>query len=177
LALAQEQAGDAVRARLAARQALAVPGAATPVRAQAQQVLSRLPGDATDDLLRVLDSEPPDGWVVVLRDELLRATDLPAAERCVVVRGFLDGVLTRPDRAYELAQSLLSIVLELPPRPYEVLVTAVVEASSQRPPEDVDRLQAVIGSAMARFAIPQWQRLAASLNAAAKAAGQPATWR
>jgi tetratricopeptide (TPR) repeat protein len=177
LALAQEQAGDAARARLAARQALAVSSAAAPVRAQAQQVLSRLPGDAADDLLAVLDSEPPDEWIGVLREELLRAAELPGDERCVLVRGFLDGVLARPERAHPLAQSLLSVVLELPSRPYDVLVTAIVEASRQRAQEDVDRLQAVVGSAMARFAIPQWQRLAASLNAAATAAGRPATWR
>ncbi len=177
LALAQEQAGDAARARLTARQTLAVAGAAAPVRAQAQSLLTRLPGDAAQDLLAVLDSEPPDERAGVLREELLRAAELPAGERCRVVRGLLDGVLARPEHAYELAQALVGVVLELPPRPYDALVTAVVASSGRRPQEDVDRLHAVIGSAMARFAIPQWQRLAASLNAAATAAGQPATWR
>jgi hypothetical protein len=34
----------------------------------------------------------------------------------------------------------------------------------------------VLDSAMARFAVPQWQRLAASFDAAAQHAGLPA-WR
>jgi hypothetical protein len=53
----------------------------------------------------------------------------------------------------------------------------VVEASAGRPQPDADRLRSVVGSAMARFAIPQWQRLAASLNAVAESTDQPATWR
>ncbi|MEJ7744106.1 MAG: hypothetical protein WKF73_17135, partial [Nocardioidaceae bacterium] len=68
LALAHEQAGDHQRARLAARQALAIPGAAAPVRAQAQQVLARLPGRADQDLLSVLDAADPQQRIPVLRD-------------------------------------------------------------------------------------------------------------
>ena len=68
-------------------------------------------------------------------------------------------------------------MLELPPRSYDLLVAAIVHASAGRPEQDSARLQSVVGSALARFAMPQWQRLAASLNAAASAAGLPATWR
>jgi tetratricopeptide (TPR) repeat protein len=177
LALAHEQAGDRSRARLAALQAAATPDAAAPVRGQAQQVLSRLPGNASRDLLSVLDAEVREQWVVTVREEVMRAVELPKAERCDVVRGFLDGVLARPEASYALAETLLSVVLELPPRAFTLLVESVVAACADRPHDEDERLHAVLGSAMARFAMPQWQRLAASLNAAAEASGQPATWR
>jgi tetratricopeptide (TPR) repeat protein len=177
LALAHEQAGDRARARLAALQAGAVSSAAAPVRAQAQEVLSRLPGRPADDLLTVLDDEDREQWDAVVREEVLRAVDLPDAGRCAVVSGFLDGVLARPESSYTLAETLLGVVIELPPRSYSLLVEALVAAFALRPEDEAERLQAVLSSAMARFAMPQWQRLAASLNTAAQASGQPATWR
>lgn len=177
LALAHEQAGDGPRARLAARQALSAPEAAGPVRAQAQQLLARLPGDASEDLLAVLDEDDQERAVPVLREEMLRASRLPVGQRQAIIRGFLDGLLTRPERCYDLAQSLLQVVLEFPPRTYELILSAVVDACPGRPEQDTQRLHAVICSAMARFAVPQWLRLAATLNAAAQQAGEPATWR
>jgi tetratricopeptide (TPR) repeat protein len=177
LALAHEKVGESARARLAALQVSAVPSAAAPVRRQAEEVLSRLPGDASEDLMAVLDRTVREEWVPVLREEVMRAAELPPGERRALVSGFLDGVLARPESAYALAESLLAVVLELPPRLYTLLVEALVAACAGRPEDEVERLQAVIGSAMARFAMPQWQRLAASLNTAAAAAGQPATWR
>lgn len=176
LALAHEHAGDRPRARLAARQALGLTNAAGAVRTQAQQLLARLPGGPSEDLLAVLDAEHADEWGGVIREELVLAADLPAGQRLSVLSGFLDGVLERPPAAYDLAESLLQILLELPPRPYDLLVPAVVEAVAGRSEDDTARLRAVICSAMARFAIPQWQRLAGSLNAAARALGEPATW-
>lgn len=113
----------------------------------------------------------------LVREEVLRLAELPAGQRCVEVSGFLHGALARTEASYELVQSLLQVVLELPPRAYDLLVATIVDAADGRPQQDVERLRAVVGSAMARFAIPQWQRLAASLNAAAQATGQPATWR
>ncbi len=177
IALAHEQAGDADRARLAARQALAVAGAAAPVRTQARRILARLGNDASDDLLSVLDTEERVRWVPVIRDEVLRAVDLSREQRNDIIRRFLDGVLARPASSYELSQDLLHVVLELPPQPYALLVASIVEGCAARPEEDTDRLHEVISSAMARFAMPQWQRLAASLNAAEEAAGRAATWR
>lgn len=176
LALTAARGGDARRARLAARQALGVPSAAPPVRAQAAQVLAELP-PADDDVVAVLDTEPPDRWPAVLREEVVRLVEAPAGERDVTVRAFLDGLLHRPGTAYGLAESLLSVVLEQPPRGYERMAAAVVHGCGGRPDADADRLRAVLGSAMARFAIPQWQRLAATLNELATAAGQPAAWR
>ncbi|HVM28410.1 MAG TPA: tetratricopeptide repeat protein [Mycobacteriales bacterium] len=176
LALAHEQAGSTARARLCAVQALAVAGAAPPVRAQAQALLARLPGRPHEDLLTVLDAEPREEWVPLLREEAVRVAELPA-ERAVTVRAFLDGVLARPESAYDLAQALLDVLLELPPSAYTPLVAAVVEACADRPEQEQERLRAVVGSAMARFALPQWQRVAIDLNRAAERAGQPAAWR
>lgn len=177
LALAHEQAGDRPRARLAAAQVLAVPSAAAPVRTQAQLLLARLPGRLDEDLLAVLDAEDQQSWVAVLREELLRVAEQPAGERRALVSGVLDGLLARPAVAYDLAESLLQVVVELPPRTYEAFVSALVQASAGRPEAQTARLRAVLSSAFARFALPQWQRLVASLNAAAEASGQPATWR
>lgn len=177
LALAHERAGERARARLAALQAGAVPSAAAPVRRQAQEVLERLPGRASEDLFTVLDDDAREQWVAAVRDEVLRAAALASEGRAALISGFLDGVLARPGASHALAETLLAVVLELPPRTYGLLVEAVVDACAGRPDEEADRLQAVLGSAMARFAMPQWQRLAASLNTAAEACGQPATWR
>ena len=177
LALAHQQAGEPAPARLAARQALAVTGAAAPVRAQARQLLAPDPGCTHEDLLTVLDARDPAQWVAVIREEVVRVAESPPDALATLVRGFLDGLLERPGASYDLAESLLHVVLELPPATYGLLVSAVVNSCSHRPAEEVDRLHSVLGSAMARFAMPQWQRLAASLNAAAEVAGEPATWR
>ncbi len=177
LALAYAGADLPARARLAALQALAVPQADAPVRAQASALLGRLPGDPTQDLQTVLSDTPPEQWAAVLREEVLRAVELRGGQRQALLRGMLDGLLTRPGQAHDLAESLLQVVVELPPRPYAQVVAALVLGSSGRPKDQTTRLHAVIGSAMARFAIPQWQRLAAALNEAAAAAGQPQAWR
>ncbi|MDQ3627479.1 MAG: hypothetical protein M3419_01415, partial [Actinomycetota bacterium] len=157
-------------------QALAVAGAAAAVRAQARQLLSRLPGRTHEDLLVVLDAEPRERWATVLREEVLRIVDLPVRQRSVIVEGFLDGALARPGASYDLVESLLQVVIELPPGGYGLLVGAIEDACADRPGQDTERLRAVIASVMARFALPQWQRLAASLNAVAQEAGRPATW-
>lgn len=177
LALAYDEVGDVARARMAARQALAVAGAAGPVRTQAREVLARHPGADAGDLLVVLDEEDHDRWTAVVREEVLCWADLPVARRGAFLRGFLDGVLARPGRAHDLAESLLQVVLEVPPRPFGLMVAALVEGVAGRPQHEVDQLRAVLGSAMARFAMPQWQRLAAALNAAAEEAGAPGGWR
>jgi len=177
LALAYAACGVPARARLAALQALAVPQAQAPVRAQASALLGQLPGDPVQDLQTVLSDTPPEQWAAVLREEVLRAGELPADEYRALLRGMLDGLLARPGQAYDLAESLLHVVVELPPRPYAQAVAALVLGTSGRPEDQTARLHAVIGSAMARFAIPQWQRLAAALNDAALAAGQPQAWR
>ncbi len=177
LALAYERSGDLPRARLTAGQALVVSSAAAPVRAQCHELLKRLPAPQTSDLLTLLDAEPNDAWGALIRPEVLRALELSGAERIAVLSGFVDGLLTRIGASYSLAESLLHVALELPPRAYEQTIVALVEACAHRPEDQTARLNAVFASAMARFAIPQWQRMAASLNAAAAAAGYPQDWR
>lgn len=177
LALAYEQHGERHRARLAALQAGAVAGAALPVRHQAQAILSRLPGHPAEDLFALLDEDDRSQWQVILREEVIRVADLGPSERSRFVADFLAALVPRSDTAHALAEALLAVVLELPPKTYTLLVEAFVAACAGCSAEERDRAQATVGSAMARFAMPQWQRLAASLNAASEAAGQPATWR
>lgn len=158
-----------------ARQALAIPDAAEPVRAQAAELLARLPDPARPDLLTVLAGEPSEHWSAVVREEVFRwSTD--AAHRRQGTAEFVDGLLSGPGDAYRLAESLLGVLLELPPDPYLDMVAALVEVSGARAPEQTERVQAIMRSAMARFAMPQWQRLAASFDAAASSAGQQAAW-
>ncbi len=151
--------------------------AAAPVRALAREVLARLADDSDGDLATVLDAEPVERWPAVLREEMLRLGDVSAAERHEVVRGVFDSLLTRPGASYDLAASMLHVLLELPPALFGDMVVAVVHATGGRAEEDAQRLRAVVGSALARFPVPQWQRLAASFNQAATAVGEPAVWR
>jgi len=177
LAVAYERTGHHARARLTARQALAIPSADPPVRDQAQQVLDRLHGVTGLDLLTVLDAEPTQRWSALIREEVLRWCEAPRPERRSAIRGVLDGLLERPGSTYDLAESLLSVIIELPPPPYAEMVSSIVQVTAELAPPARERIHAIIGSAMARFAIPQWQRLAGSLNAADAAAGRAGVWR
>lgn len=177
LAVAHERVGDAARARLAARQALAVTAADPAVREQAKGLLYRLRTASRADLLSVLDAEPTDRWPAIVREEALRWCDAGPAERSEGVDGFVGALLSRPAESSELARALLAVLLELPPGPYHLLVTAVVQATGARAAQEGERARALVASALVRFPMPQWQRLVASLNAAAVASGQPAGWR
>lgn len=176
LALAYQQAGDAPRARLAARQALSVPDAPAPVRAQARELLRNEPDADIDDLFAVLESDPV-ATASILREELARWVEITNEKRCPLVGGFLDRLLAHPAAAYDLAESYWAVVLELPPRPFDLVVQAMIAACATRGAAEVSSLQAILESAMARFALPQWQRLVGCLNNAALAAGQAANWR
>ncbi len=177
LALACARAGQDTRARLAARQSLAVPAAAAPVRAQVRQLLAQLPPAAGDDLLAVLDDETSDRWAATIREEVLRLLETPADERRAAVASFLDGVLTRPRSAHQLVQSLLNVLLELPPPAYDAMVRAVVAAAIETSVEPGNRLRSVMRSAMARFPVPQWDRLATGFDSVAAEYGTPLGWR
>lgn len=177
LALAYEQSDQPARARLAARQVLAVDGIDVPVRAQASALLERLPGEPAADLVTVLEDEPVDQWVALVREELVRALALSDDGCRAVVRGVLAAVLALPDGAYDVAEALLGAVLEQPPRAYARLLAAVEDGCAVSGDEDQARLRSVLSSALARFAIPQWQRAATGLNDAAVAAGRPGSWR
>ena len=179
LALAAARAGQESRARLAARQALAV-AAAGPVRTQARQILAELPPGPGDDLLVVLDDEPPDRWTATVREEVLRLVEVAATERQSAVADFLEGALARPGTAARLTQSLLDVLLELPPAGYDTMIRAVVGAATEgggRSTPDPAALRGVMRSAMARFPVPQWQRLATSVEAVAAERGAPLGWR
>lgn len=177
LALAYQRLGNAARARLTARQAASISEADPQVRAQAEGVLCALLGGTSPDLVNVLDSEPPVRWHAIVRDEAQRWCAVGRDERLEDVDRFLEAVLDRPGGGYALTESLLGVLLELPASPYEELVGVLVELTGRRPEDVQHRVRAVVGSAMARFPLPQWQRLAESLNTAARTIGLPGEWR
>lgn len=176
LALAYEGTGDPDRARLAATQALDTPGAAPPVRAQAWEVLDRVEDEAGSCVLAVLDSEPTDRWVAVLREEVVRWAELPAAELRAEAGRWVDGQLARSGRGSDLAEAWINALLELPPADMEAVLHATVAALGERDEQDADRFRSGAARALAHFPIPQWQRFAQVANEAAEALDQPATW-
>ncbi len=176
LALAHERRGDTAQAVLAGQQALGVPAVAPLVRAQARELLERLPAASGHELFAVLDEEPMARWPVVVREEVVRWADGVPGARLDAAAAWIDGQLGRPDRAHDLAQTLLGALLELPPPGYQRVVTALVQAVARRDDADADEFRRVTRSAMARFAIPQWQRLAATFDQTAVEHGQPAAW-
>lgn len=176
LALAHERAGDAPRARLAARQALGVPSVPEPVAAQAAKALDRL-GAGDGDLVTVVDEESPEGQVGVLRAEVARWVDAAPAERHVAVDGWIDGQLGRPGRAPELAAALLGVLLELPPEPMKTVVTDLVRALGSREHAEQDRFRSDVSRAMIRFQGPQWMRLKDTFNRVTAELGEDGTWQ
>jgi tetratricopeptide (TPR) repeat protein len=128
LALAYEQCGDPARARLAARQALGVAGAAKPVREQAAALLERA-GNARDDLLRVLGDEPRDRWPGIVREQAaLWTADSEALNAdAPTLAAALDDAL---------AETLLGALLELPPDAFERLLDAFLHAGAR---EQIER--------------------------------------
>lgn len=178
LALAHERKADTARAWLAAQQALGVGGAEEPSRAQARQLLDRLPEAAGGtQLFVVLDQEPPPRWPAIVGEEVLRWADGTAAIRRAAATAWVDGQLRHEGLGYDLAETLLRTLLVLPPSAFHRVVAALVEAVGRRSLVDADRFRAVTRSAMARFPIPQWQRLAAMFDEVALEQGQPADWK
>ncbi len=177
LALAYETQ-DPARSRLAASQALAVSAAPPPVREQAEAVLARLPAYMGGELFAVLEdvAEVGDEWAVVLRDEVTRWVDCSPAERSEAAGHWVGGILQRSGRGPEFMEGFLNALLELPPVAYERIIEAVVRASARESEEGADRFRSISRSAMARFPIPQWQRLAATFDRVAAANGTPASW-
>jgi len=176
LALAHERAGDAPRARLAARQALAVVEAPAAVRAQASAITARRGPGVVGDLLTVLDDEPAERRSVVLREELTRWADADEGERRAEVAAWIDGLLARPVAALELAEAWVGVLLELPPDAMERLIGATVESLAHRAREDRDRFRADVSMAMARFPVPQLLRLKDSFDRVARGRGEEPAW-
>ncbi len=173
LALAHERAGRTSRARLAAAQALALPGLDAPVREQAHDVLERL-GPATGDLVAVLDGEPPDHWPLLVRAEVARWTTLPDADRRAELQAWSRAQVDHGAAGVALAEALLGAYLEVAPDDLERLVDATVRAADDLPEEDRDRFRTQVSRAMARYPIPQWMRLSDRFTAHAT---DDAVWR
>ncbi len=157
LALACEHAGDPDRARLAARQALAIPVIPGAAAEQARALLARLP-DAPGLLAAVLAGEPADGRPTVLRDEAARWTGGAETERRQGVAEWL-AALDRWPLPDELAGQWLGVLLELPPDELAAVCAATAGELARLPRTEGERLQAVLDRAMARFPPPQWERL------------------
>ncbi len=125
LALAADRTGQPDHAVLAARQALAIPDAAPEVAALARDVLARL-GDDPQVLVRVLEAEPSERHVGILRAELTRIaalTDRGAHDRC-----WVRALAADPERGLAWAEAWLEVVLEQPPEAFDASVRATVQA-------------------------------------------------
>lgn len=176
LALAYEQAGQVAEARLAALQAAGTPGADPPVIEQARLLLERLGPASGAELFTVIAAQPTQRWQAICRDEVLRWVDAAPGDRDAAARAWVAGQLASAGRSHELAEALLGVLLELPPAAYAQVITAVLRAVARLAAADADRFQAATRSGMARYAIPQWQRMAASFEQAAREAGAPPGW-
>lgn len=177
LALAYERAGDATRAVLAARQALGIPRPPPgPVAEQATRVVDRLAavaGTVTD----VLDDEPADRWQALLREEAQRWLDATRDERVAVLGDWVDGLLARGERGPDLAFAWLAVLLELPPRAMEALISDTLEALGERDGAAVERFRGHVSRAAIRFHEPQWLRLQETFNRIARERGEDPAWR
>jgi tetratricopeptide (TPR) repeat protein len=176
LALAHEAAGAGTHARVCARHALGVPQAPEQVRASAQQVLVREGESGVGDLFAVLDSEPVECRATWLRDELLLWTAVDAASRVTAAEGWVHEQVARGAEGVEQAELLLGVLLELPPPAYELVVDTIVRAVRRSDQTAAERFRSVTGSAMARYPLPQWQRLAATFTAAEGREGGDEQW-
>lgn len=176
LALAHERDGDAVRARLAARQALGVPGAPQPVLTVAGAVLSRL-GDDPGRLLDVLDDEPEERWPPLVREELLRWADAWLEDRAADAEAFVAGVLDRPRTGAELVATWLGGLLELPPAAMYGLAADAVGALREQDAGRTERFRSWVARGCARFHLPQMDRLTRIFEEISARDGGPVSWR
>lgn len=175
LALAHEHASDTSRARLSARQALAVRGAPAAVVGQARALVERL-GSDPGDLLTLLDDEPPDRWAALLRDDMARWLDTPADEQRAEAAAWISGTIARPDRAAQLTEALLETILELPPASMDAVIRSLLEALSKSDTESVRRFCDHVRRAMATFHVPQERRLQHRFDEIALELGQEPAW-
>lgn len=174
LALAYEAMADTPRALLAAGQAAAVASASAPVVSQAREVRARL-GARPGTFLLVLDREALESWPGLIREELARWTDLEHAARQEEFTALITGLLSSP-RESDLAEAWLGAVLELTPQAAEQMVRSLLQAFAEQPPDARSILRRRLGSGMARFHVPQWERLKGLFNRMAMEKGQDASW-
>lgn len=173
LALACERDGAPAHAVLAARQALAIDLADPAVHAQARHVLDRV-GDDSDALHTVLDAEPEERHVGILRGELARLAS--AEDRGDQAAAWVAGLAARPERATDRAAAWLEVVLEQPPAGFAASVEAAVEAAAALDGEAREGVRHAVSRAAVRFHVPQWERLRDAFAAAAAARGLPGAW-
>lgn len=145
LALAHERAGDASRARLAARQALSVGAAPAPARALAEAVLSRLPA-ASGDLVAVLADEPEERRLAVAREEVVRWAEAPPEDRRREAAAFAAAATA------DLLEPLLGALLELPPDGLDAVASELAADADERFRRAFER-------AAVRYPTPQLLRL------------------
>jgi tetratricopeptide (TPR) repeat protein len=157
LALAYERRREPARARLSARQALSVGAGATAVVDQAEGVLKRL-GDRPGEVGAVVLEEPPEAWGAVLREELARWLVEPPETRAAEARAWVDTLLEQSDPA--LAEAWLSVLLELSPEQAEASAKDALTALAGTSAAEAERFRSLVASALVRFHVPQWQRLA-----------------
>lgn len=163
LAIALERVGDAPRARLAARQAHAVPAADVRVRDQCNEMLARL-GNLDGDLVVVFDAEDHDGRGVTMRNEIERWADETVDHRVRAVTA-VAVELGQADRTDELAEALLSATLELPPARFATVLSAVAAAVTELDADGALTARARLARAAATFHLPQMARLEQHLRA------------
>lgn len=157
LSLALERTGDISRARLAARQARAVPDADRQVRQQCEELLGRNE-DRADDLVVVLREEPADQWPVLLRDELERWVDDSEDERGRSASALAEE-LASTGVSDDLAEAVLGAALELPPARIEAVMGALSLAVARLAEVPSARAASRLSRASARFHVPQMMRL------------------
>jgi tetratricopeptide (TPR) repeat protein len=176
LALAYEATGATAHARVTARHVLGVPDAPQPVQAVARGVLHRLGASSAADLFQVLDQEDPARRPAWVREELLLWTTVGGRDRTMEAARWVHEQVQRGPEGVEQAEILLGALLELPPPDYEAVITALVGAVHLADPAEAERFQSVTRSAMARYPLPQWQRMAGGFAAAAEREGADQTW-
>lgn len=175
LALAYERTPDAARARLNARQALAVRQAPTAVVEQARAVVERL-GSDPGDLVTILDDEPPDRWPALIREDVARWVDASPGERRAEAAAWIDGELARPGQGPQLAEAMLDTILELPPAAMDAVIRSLLEALGSSDPEAARRFRSEAWRAMAAFQVPQERRLRDRFDRIAVDLGQEPVW-
>ena len=174
LALAFEAAADQPRALLAAGQAAAVASASAPVLTLAREVRARL-GARPGTLFVVLDHEPLETWPGVVREELARWIDLEQSAREAELTTLIDALTSSP-REGDLAEAWLGAVLELTPQAGEDVIRNLLSVWAEEDPARRSLLRQRLASAMARFHVPQWERLKDLFNRIAVELGQDGSW-
>jgi hypothetical protein len=88
----------------------------------------------------------------------------------------VDGQVARPAVADDLAETLLAVLVELPPPAMERVVQGIVSALARTGAGATGPFVQQCSRAMARFAVPQWMRVKDHFERASAAAGLDVAW-